>query len=109
MVVLIGIPLVIIGGAWIAATVFVRRSWLRITSAGVEIRNYPQQPRFIALAQVDHFELTPPVGYLPSVRPKTGALVLTDGARIPVRRLDAPDAGLGIDALNARIQSLRQG
>jgi hypothetical protein len=106
--VLLGIPLILIGGAAIAAAVSVRRSWLRITADGVEIRNYPQPPRLIPLTQVDRFEPTPPAGNLSSVRPKTAVLVLSDGTRIPVRRLDAPDAGYGVDALNARIAALRR-
>jgi hypothetical protein len=106
--VLIGIPLILIGGAAIAAAVSVRRSWLRITTDGVELRNYPQPPKVIPLAQVDRFEATPPVGNLSSIRPKTAVLVLTDGTRIPVRRVDAPDAGYGVDALNARVEALRR-
>ena len=107
MFVLIGIPLILIGGAAILAAISVRRSWLRITSDGVELRNYPQPPRLIPLAQVDRFEATPPAGNLSSIRPKTAVLLLVDGSRIPVRRLDAPEAGYGVDALNARVQSLR--
>jgi hypothetical protein len=34
--------------------------------------------------------------------------VLIDGSRTPVRRLDAPDAGHGVDALNARLDALRK-
>ena len=107
MFVLIGIPLILIGGAAIAAAISVRRSWLRITADGVEVRNYPQSPKLIPLTQVDRFEATPPGGNLSSVRPKTAVLLLTDGSRIPVRRLDAPDAGYGVDALNARLDALR--
>jgi hypothetical protein len=36
-------------------------------------------------------------------------LVLTDGSRLPVRKLAAPEAGTGIDALNNRVKSLRRG
>jgi hypothetical protein len=107
--VLLGIPLLLIGAAAIAAAISVRRSWLRISADGVEVRNYPQPPKLIPLSAVDRFEATPPAGNLSSVRPKTAVLVLTDGSRIPVRRVDAPDAGYGVDALNARVQSLRGG
>jgi hypothetical protein len=106
--VLLGIPLLLIGGAAVAAAISVRRSWLRITNDGVEIRNYPQPPKLVPLADVDHFEATPPAGNLSSVRPKTAVLVLIDGSRTPVRRLDAPDAGHGVDALNARLDALRK-
>jgi hypothetical protein len=89
--------------------VSVRRSSLRITSAGVEIRNYPQAPKLIPLVQVGHFEATPRVGNFSSLRPATAVLVLTDGSRVPVRTLTAPDAGHGIDALNQRVESIRRG
>lgn len=107
MLVVILIPLIIVVASAIASVVFVRLSYLRITSEGVEYRNYPQPPRRIPLAQVDRFEATPKVGYLSSLRPATAALVLTDGSRLPVRRITAPDAGYGVDALNARVDQLR--
>jgi hypothetical protein len=34
--------------------------------------------------------------------------VLTDGSRLPVRRIEAHDAGYGVEALNARIAELRR-
>jgi hypothetical protein len=99
--------LVVIGIAALAAYVCVRRSYLRIASNGVEVRNYPQAPKLIPLPQVDHFEATVPVGNFTSVRPATAVLVLTDGSRLPVRKVEARDAGSGVDALNARIAELR--
>jgi hypothetical protein len=101
-------PLAIIGVAAVAAIVCVRCSSLRITSAGVEVRNYPQTPRLVPLSQVERFEATVPVGNFASLRPATAVLVLTDGSRLPVRRIEAPDAGYGVDALNARINQLRR-
>ena len=106
--VLLIVPLVIIGVAAVASFVFVRLSSLRITAEGVEIRNYPQAPRVVPLAQVAQFEPTPSVGNLSFLRPKTAALVLKDGTRIPVRMIAAPDAGIGVDALNQRVESLRR-
>jgi hypothetical protein len=73
----------------------------------VEIRNYPQAAKLIPLAQVGGFEATPRVGNFSSLRPATGALVLTDGTRLPVRSLAVPDAGVGVDALNRRVEALR--
>jgi hypothetical protein len=102
------LPFAVIGVAALAAVVCVRRSYLRITSAGVEIRNYPQAPKLIPLARVERFEPTVPVGNFPSLRPATAALVLTDGSRLPVRRVEAGDAGHGVDALNAYISRLRR-
>lgn len=106
---LVLIPAVLIGAAAVAAVVCVRCSSLRITSAGVEIRNYPQAPKMVALSQVERFEPTTPFGYLSGIRPQTGVLVLTDGSRLPVRRIAAPGAGSGIDGLNERVKSLRHG
>ncbi len=108
MLVVLLIPVAFIAAAALAAFVSVRRSSLRITAAGVEIRNYPQPPRLIPLAQVGHFEATPRAGNFKSLRPDTAVLVLVDGARVPVRTLTAPDAGYGIEALNARVRSIRQ-
>jgi hypothetical protein len=105
--VLVVIPLVLIGAAAVASFVFVRLSTLRITSEGVEIRNYPQAPRLVPLADVAQFEPTPSVGNLSFIRPKTAALVLKDGKRVPVRTIASPDAGVGVDALNQRVESLR--
>src|SRR5438105_14322665 len=107
--VLVLIPAILIGAAALAAVVCVRCSSLRITGAGVEIRNYPQAPKLIPLERVERFEATTAVGNFSSLRPETGALVLTDGSRLPVRRLGAPEAGNGIDALNKRVESLRPG
>ena len=107
--VLVLIPAVLIGAAAVAAVVSVRCSSLRITSAGVEIRNYPQAPKLIPLAQVERFEATTPFGNFSRIRPETGVLVLSDGSRLPARRIAAPGAGNGIDGLNQRVQSLRRG
>jgi hypothetical protein len=101
-------PLVVIGVAALAAIVSVRGSSLRITSEGVEVRNYPQTPRLVPLSEVEHFEATARAGNFASLRPATAVLVLTDGSRLPVRRIEAPDAGYGVDALNARIGQLRR-
>ena len=106
--VLILLPLVLIGGAALAAWVCLRRSSLRIASSGVEVRNYPQAPRLVPLAEVERFEAAVRAGNFAGVRPQTAVLVLTDGSRLPVRSIEAPDAGRGVDALNARIAQLRR-
>ena len=108
MVLVLLMPLVVIGIAALAAIVFVRCSSLRITDAGVEVRNYPQAPRLVPLSQVERFEATVRAGNFAGIRPATAVLVLTDGSRLPVRRIEAPDAGYGVDALNARITQLRR-
>lgn len=107
MVVVLLFPFVIVAVAAVAASVFVRRSSLRITSEGVEIRNYPQAPIFVSLAQVRQFEATPRGGNFSGIRPTTAVLVLVDGSRVPVRSVAAPDAGVGVDALNKRVEALR--
>jgi hypothetical protein len=101
-------PLLVVGIAALAAIVSVRCSHLGITSAGVEIRNYPQAPKLVPLSQVERFEETARVGNFASIRPATAVLLLTDGSRLPVRRVEAPDAGHGVDALNARLSQLRR-
>lgn len=107
MVLVLLMPLVVIGIAAIAAIVSVRFSSLRITTAGVEVRNYPQAPKLVPLSQVERFEATVRAGNFKSLRPPTAVLVLTDGSRLPVRRIDARDAGHGVEALNARVTQLR--
>jgi hypothetical protein len=109
VVVVLLFPFVLVLVAALAVAVVVGRSSLRITSAGVEVRNYPQAPKLIPLAHVDHFEAAPRVGNLSSVRPRTAVLVLTDGSRLAVRKMTAPDAGVGVDGLNQRVESLRAG
>ena len=104
---LVLLPLALLAAAVVAALVTVRRSSVRITSAGVEIRNYPQTATVVPLADVVRFEQPVPVGNFSSLRPRTGILVLTDGSRLAVRSLSEPEAGYGIDALNARVESLR--
>ena len=101
-------PAILIGSAGVAAFGFVRFSTLRVSSAGVEIRNYPQAARVIPLARVERFVATEPSGSFKSLRPETGALVLTDGTRVPVRKLHDPEAGYGVDALNDRLTALRE-
>ena len=102
------VPVALILAAAIAAVVSVRGSWLRISTVGVEFRNYPQPAKLVPLAQVDRFEATPKAGNFSSLRPRTGVLVLTDGTRMPVRRMAAPDAGVGAEALNVRVDVLRR-
>jgi hypothetical protein len=109
VVVVLLVPFGLIVVVALAAAVAVRRSSLRITSAGVEVRNYPQASKLIPLAQVGHFEATPRVGNFARLRPATAVLVLVDDSRVPVRTVTAPDAGRGIDALNQRLESLRRG
>jgi hypothetical protein len=101
------LPFVVVGIAALAAIVSVRCSSLSISSAGVEVRNYPQAPKLVPLARVERFEETERVGNFSSLRPATAVLVLTDGSRLPVRRIEARHAGHGVDALNARIAQLR--
>ena len=105
--VLVLLPIAILGAAAVAAWVSVRHSSVRITAAGVEVRNYPQPAKLITLARVTRFEAPAVVGNFSSLRPRTGVLVLADGSRLPVRSLSEPEAGYGIDALNARVESLR--
>jgi hypothetical protein len=107
VVVVLVLPFVLIVFVALVAFVFVRSSSLHITSAGVEIRNFPQPAKLIPLAQVGHFEATPRVGNFRSLRPATAVLVLSDGTRVPVRTVAAPEAGFGIDALNQRVEALR--
>jgi hypothetical protein len=106
--VLFWIPVVLLAAAAIAAIVSVRRSSLRITRDGVEIHNYLRTPTLIPLAEAARFEESRPAGMFASLVPKTGVLVLTDGTRLPVRSLSDPEAGTGVDALNARVESLRR-
>jgi len=100
-------PLVVIGIVAIAAIVSVRCSSLQITGTGVEVRNYPQAPKLVPLSEVERFETTARSGNFASIRPATAVLVLTDGTRLPVRRIEARDAGYGVEALNARVTQLR--
>ena len=104
---LVILPLALIGASAAAAWVSVRNSSVRITRDGVEIHNHRQPPRVVPLAEVARFEAPAAVGFLSSVRPRTGVLVLTDDSRVPVRSLREPEAGIGIDALNARVARLR--
>lgn len=107
VVVLVLLPLVALGVAAVLALVSVRRSTLRITTAGVEYRNYPQATQTVALVMVRRFEEAEAVGNFGSLRPATAVLVLTDGSRLPVRSLSDPEAGVGVAALNARVEALR--
>lgn len=104
---LVVFPLVLIVAAALASFVFVRLSTLRITNDGVEIRNYPQTPKTIPLAEVDRFVPAERVGMFSGLRPATAVLVLTNGTRVPVRSLGEPEAGYGIEALNQRLTALR--
>jgi hypothetical protein len=106
---LILLPVILIGSAAAASYAFVRFSSLRITSAGVEIRNYPQPPRVIPLDRVDRFVPTERVGAFAFLRPQTAVLLLADGSRSPVRKLWEPEAGYGVDALNQRLAAVRSG
>jgi len=100
-------PVILIGSAALASFVFVRLSTLRITPAAVEYRNYPQALKVIPFAQVDRFVAAERVGSFAFLRPATAVLLLVDGSRVSVRALGEPNAGYGIDALNARLAALR--
>jgi hypothetical protein len=102
------LPLALIAGAFIASYTFVRLSTLRITGAGIVIRNYPQATKTIPLAQVDRFVATERIGNFSSLRPETATLLLVDGTRVPVRCIGDPDAGYGVKALNDRVAVLRR-
>lgn len=107
VVFLVIVPLIVLALAAGAAFVSVHNSTLRITEAGVEFRNYPSPPRVVPLADVARFEDAQAVGNFSGLRPATAVLVLRDGTRLAVRSLSAPDAGTGVDALNARVAALR--
>ncbi len=107
VVVLVLLPVALLIAAAVAALVSVRRSTVRITPHGVEIHNYPQALRTVPLAEALRFEPTIATGNLASTRPKTAVLVLVDGTRLPVRSLTEPDAGYGVEALNARLEKVR--
>jgi hypothetical protein len=100
-------PLVLIVIAIVLSFVFVRLSWVHITNAGVEVRNFPAAPFVVPLDQVERFVDTEPSGFLQSIRPATAALVRTDGSRVPVRRLHERGGAFGVEAMNARVATLR--
>jgi hypothetical protein len=100
-------PVILIASAALVSLVFVRLSTLRITSAGVEYRNYPQETKVVPLAQVDRFVAAERVGAFAFLRPATAVLLLTDGSRAAVRALGEPGSGYGIEALNHRLAALR--
>jgi hypothetical protein len=104
---LVLLPVILIGSAMVASFLFVRLSTLRITTAGIEIRNYPQAARLVPLAQADHFVAAARVGAFSFLRPPTAVLILTDATRVPVRCIGEPEAGYGVEALNARLEALR--
>jgi hypothetical protein len=102
-------PVILIGSAALLSFVFVRLSTLRITNAGVEFRNYPQDSRLIPLEGVDRFVPAERVGLFSFLRPATAVLILRDGSRVAVRASGDAEAGYGVDALNARLAALRSG
>ena len=108
IVALFWIPLVLIGAAAIAAFLAVRLSSVRIARDGVEIHNAWQTPTAVPLDEVVRFEEAERVGTFSFLRPNTGVLVLEDGTRLAVRALSDPEAGRGVDALNARVETLRR-
>jgi hypothetical protein len=107
VLVVLGLPIALIVGAWIAARVSVRNSRLDIEPSRVTVANHRRPPVVVPLEEVDRFEPTPRVGFLAGIRPATCVLVRRDGTRIAVRRVDAAGAGIGIEALNARLATLR--
>lgn len=106
---LVLLPIALLLAAAVAATLSVRRSSVRIGTDGVEIRNWGMTPELVPLERVVRFEEPVAVGSFAGLRPKTAVLVLTDGTRRAVRSLSDPEAGTGIDALNARLAALRKG
>jgi len=107
VVALVLFPAALLVLAGIAALLSIRGSTLAITAAGVEVHNYRRPVILVPLDRVVRFEANRASGNFSSLQPRTAVLVLTDGSRLPVRSLAAPDAGTGVDALNARIDALR--
>ncbi|MFM7616544.1 MAG: hypothetical protein ACKO72_03665 [Actinomycetes bacterium] len=105
---LVLVPLGLVVAAWVAAMVSVRRSRLHIGAEGVVIENHRRPRIVVPIAEADHFEPAASVGMFSGLRPATCVLVRTDGTRVPVRTVAAPEAGIGIDALNARLATLRR-
>lgn len=104
---LVILPLALIAAAWIAARVSVRNSHLSLTRDGVVIENHRRPRVVVPIADAARFEPTASAGPFAGLRPPTCVLVRTDGTRVPVRTVAAPEAGIGIDALNARLATLR--
>lgn len=104
---LVILPLVLIVAAWIAARISVRNSRLSIARDGIVIENHRRPRVVVPIAEADRFEPPAATGLFSGLRPPTCVLVRTDGRRLPVRSVAAPEAGIGIDALNARLASLR--
>jgi hypothetical protein len=104
---LVILPLALIAAAWIAARISVRNSRLSITRAGIVIENHRRARVVVPIADADRFEPAPTAGLFSGLRPPTCVLVRADGGRIPVRTIAAPEAGIGVDALNSRLASLR--
>lgn len=106
---LVVLPILLIAAAWVAATVSVRRSSLSVTPAGVVVRNHRRPEVTVPIVDADRFEDAPRSGPFAALGPRTCVLVRRDGTRITVRATAAPEAGIGVDALNARLRSLRTG
>jgi hypothetical protein len=100
-------PVILVVGVAVVAFVSVSMSTLCLTDAGVELRNFPQEQRVIPLHEAQRFVETERVGWIAHVRPPTAALVLTDGTRVPVRKLRDCSGAFGVDALNERLAALR--
>lgn len=105
---LVLLPLALLAAAAVAAMVSVRQSSVRITAAGVEIRNYRQPAELVPLSRAVRFEEWVAVGNFKSLRPRTAVLVLTDGTQLSVRSMAEPEGGYGIDALNMRLELMRR-
>jgi hypothetical protein len=105
---LLFLPLILIAAAFAVSHLFVRLSTLRITSEGIEIRNFPQAVKVVSLDDADRFVTTETSGTLSSIRPATATLVLTDGARVPVRSLVEAGGAYGVDELNRRLAHVRR-
>jgi hypothetical protein len=106
--ILILLPFFLVGIAVVVALLTTKRSSLRITDTAVEYRNYPEPPQTVPLAEVTGFDEPTRVGFLSSLRPATVVLVLADGRRVPIRTAFDPQAGQGVDALNARLERVRR-
>lgn len=104
---LLASPLVFVVAAWAAARISVARSRLDISSEGARVANHRRPVVTVPLDEVDRFEPAPRTGLLAGLTPSTCVLIRRDGGRVPVRGVTAPGAGVGVDALNARLDALR--
>jgi hypothetical protein len=92
-----------VGGPRLAASL----SAMSFTEDGVVVRNFPHRTQRIPVSVINRFDSVANEGIWAQVRFVRVQLLLNDGSKLIVRGSGDPEDGVGVTALNNRLEETR--